>query len=552
MRPKRRAGWKSICLILSLGFAISRSHAQEPVAIENPDLWNHYIRPLRMIHSQDLEARRFGSGVTVAVIVSVGGEVESAHAVDGPAKFFSIAESIERDRLFKPFEQDGVPVRALIKDWVQIVPPEQWADRKVPFPDIKNLSTLRMSLTRTVCYGSCPSYSVEIRGDGQVVYRGDRDVLITGQHHARVSAERVRNLLEAFRSADYFSLRDDYSQRVTDTPTYTTAIEFDGYKKSVGDHVGSGAGMPEVVTELEDKIDELAETEKWLNETSQTWPSLVSEHWDFRADTEENRSLFASVAAGGSPELIDAFLAAGAPALTLDGDGASPVVNAAENGNLDLVRRMVGNGSEVPPELLFRSLRAAAHSGNVNLIEFLLAQGANVNARSSNPDDRESVLIGAASRCQKDAVQELLRYHPEIDAQDYNGNSALARMLESCALSTADVDGMFELLVSAGANVNLKNHQGQTPLFSACFNPRAVSLLVAAGADLNVQDKNRQTALMHCVTPQFAKAMIAAGADLFLRDDQGETAVESAREMGLQEKADLLQAAMKTPPKLPH
>jgi ankyrin repeat protein len=517
--------------------------------IDNPDLWSHYVRPVKMIHSEDAEAWRFGNAVVLEVIVSAGGNIESVHAVDGPKRFFSEAESIERERQFIPFERDGVAVRARIRDWVQIVPPEQWAEVKVPFPEVKNLSTLRMSLTRTACFGPCPSYSVEIRGNREVVYRGGRGTLITGEHHASISAKAVKNLLEAFRSADYFSLKDHYSQMVTDVPTYTTEIEFDGHKKSVADHLGSGVGMPEVVTELEDRIDELAETEKWLKETGQTWPSLVSEHWDFRAGTDENRTLFASVASAGSAGLIDAFLAAGAPALTMDKEGESAMANAAENGNLDLVRRMIGNRGQVPTELMFRSLRAAAHSGNVNLIEFLLAKGANVNGRSSNPNDRESVLIGAASRCRKDAVQDLLRYHPEINSPDYNGNSALARMLQSCS-PTADVDEMFELLVSAGANVNLKNDRGQTSLFSACFNSRAVSLLVTAGADLNVKDENGQTALMHCVTPEFTKAMIAAGADLFLRDDHGQTAAESAHDMGLQEKADLLQAAMKTASKL--
>lgn len=133
---------------LTILLCLSTSTAQQtPIAIENADLWGHYTRPLKMIHSPDSEARRFGAAVVLVVIVSVGGNVESAQAIDGPKKFFSEAESIERDRQFKPFEQDGVPVRALIKDWVQIVPPEEWAKTKVPFPETKDLSTLRMSLS---------------------------------------------------------------------------------------------------------------------------------------------------------------------------------------------------------------------------------------------------------------------------------------------------------------------------------------------------------------------------------------------------------------------
>jgi ankyrin repeat protein len=111
------------------------------------------------------------------------------------------------------------------------------------------------------------------------------------------------------------------------------------------------------------------------------------------------------------------------------------------------------------------------------------------------------------------------------------------------------LEGIFELLIAAGANVNLKNDQGQTPVFSACFNDRAVSLLVQAGAELNAKDESGRTALMHCVTPDFGKAMIAAGADLYARDREGQMAAEAARDMGNTRLADLLESAMTAPSK---
>lgn len=539
MRSENKTTLPLLALIaVLLCFGPQKCAAQDtPVVIDNADLWSHYIRPVKMIHSQGA-----GGSVILDVIVSAGGMVESAHAIDGPKEFFSQAEQVERNRQFKPFEQDGVAVRARIKDWVQIVPAEEWAAR-VPFPEPKDLRSLRISLKRTLCFGSCPAYSVEIDGTGNVTYRGEENVLITAEHHATISRQAVSILLQAFRDADYFSLRDGYTQRVTDNPTYTTSIQFDGHKKSVVDYVGSGVGMPDVVTELEDKIDEIAETGKWLHETGGTWPSLLAEHWNFRAYSEPNLALFASVVKRGSEELIQSFLAAGAPTLATSKDGDSPLENASARGNLDLVRRMLGDQAHVSARVLARSLRAAAHSGNVDLMEFLISKGADVNGRNSG-NARDTVLIGAALSCKKEAVEEILRYRPDVNARDFNGNSALARFLESCP-STADIDDIVELLASAGANVNLKNDQGRTPLFSACWNDRAVPLLVQAGADLNARDDNEQTALMHCVRAEFAKAMIAAGANLSARDRDGHTAAEEAREMGITDKAEVLDAAMK-------
>jgi hypothetical protein len=47
---------------LTILLCLSTSTAQQPpIAIENADLWGHYTRPLKMIHSPDGEARRFWS-----------------------------------------------------------------------------------------------------------------------------------------------------------------------------------------------------------------------------------------------------------------------------------------------------------------------------------------------------------------------------------------------------------------------------------------------------------------------------------------------------------
>ena len=119
------------------------------------------------------------------------------------------------------------------------------AQPKVPFPEIKDWTTLKISLKRTQCYGPCPSYSVEVKGTGEVTYFGTGNVLVAGQHHAKLAKSSVEALFAAFRQANYFSLKDDYSMFVTDNPTYKTSIEFDGQKKSVLDYVGWRAGMPE-------------------------------------------------------------------------------------------------------------------------------------------------------------------------------------------------------------------------------------------------------------------------------------------------------------------
>jgi hypothetical protein len=121
-------------------------------------------------------------------------------------------------RRFKPFERDGTPVRATFTDYVAIVPPEEWASPRVPFPAIQDWSTLRIRLQRTACYGTCPGYSVELRGDGEVLFEGEGNVLIVGRHRGRISKEALAGLVADFRDANYFSVKDEYVSMTTDLP----------------------------------------------------------------------------------------------------------------------------------------------------------------------------------------------------------------------------------------------------------------------------------------------------------------------------------------------
>lgn len=145
------------------------------------------------------------------------------------------------------------------------------------FPDIEDWNSLRMGLTRTGCYGSCPTYSVEVKGTGEVDFLGESNVLVKGRHGAHIPKQLVRDLVTYFEDANYFSLKDEYVAPITDHPAYMTWIEFDGRKKSVLDYAGVSVGMPRAVEDLERAIDEFAGTEKWVKGNDQTRPALKAE-----------------------------------------------------------------------------------------------------------------------------------------------------------------------------------------------------------------------------------------------------------------------------------
>jgi hypothetical protein len=138
--------------------------------------------------------------------------------------------------------------------------PERW----IPFPEIRDWKTLKITLMRSPCFGSCPIYKVEIDGDGNVRYEGFDYVAVTGKHRAKVPVQSVRDLYAQFKKTEFFWLFDEYAASMTDIPGYTTSISFDGQTKRVLDYAGTSIGMPRDVRDLEKQIDTVADTGKWV------------------------------------------------------------------------------------------------------------------------------------------------------------------------------------------------------------------------------------------------------------------------------------------------
>src|SRR5262249_53143871 len=133
-------------------------------------------------------------------------------------------------------------------------------------PTAADLSKIEITLQRSPCLGSCAVYKVAIHGDGRVVFTGGLTfVVLPGTHEDRIAAGTVAALFEQFRKAGFFGLRSLYrSADSVDSPAYVLTVETGQRHKSVEDHAGQRAGMPKVVTELENAVDKVAGTDRWV------------------------------------------------------------------------------------------------------------------------------------------------------------------------------------------------------------------------------------------------------------------------------------------------
>jgi Domain of unknown function (DUF6438) len=130
-----------------------------------------------------------------------------------------------------------------------------------------DLNGMRIKLVRTSCFGFCPDYSIEILGDGEVVYEGHRLVKVKGTHQGHVSIDAVRQLANLFVSAGYFSFGPVYGECGGDAPTTVTSIKWPGVNRTVTDCVAKPLveePIPPSLVELESAIDITVNSQQWV------------------------------------------------------------------------------------------------------------------------------------------------------------------------------------------------------------------------------------------------------------------------------------------------
>lgn len=99
-------------------------------------------------------------------------------------------------------------------------------------PPLTKDSKVTITLGRSGCYGSCPSYKVTISTNG-IIFEGYGYVAARGKHVDSVEADEVRKLAKKFIVADFYSMDAVYRAGATDNPTYVLCIAIDGQTKKV-------------------------------------------------------------------------------------------------------------------------------------------------------------------------------------------------------------------------------------------------------------------------------------------------------------------------------
>jgi hypothetical protein len=243
---------------------------------------------------------------------------------------------------------------------------ETWYGQPIPLKKPKHHvampsgdpASVRIKLERGFCYGFCPYYSVELSGNGDAVYKGGGFTIIKGTHKYHVSAEAVAQLVEQFKFADFWSLDTEYVAQVSDHANYNVSITIGGKTKTLHDYAGQGAGMPPAVSALENAIDLVAGSKRWVEGDDETIPYLIAEGWNFK--TADAGELLADLAGDGPDAVVLGLIANGAP------------LNELTSG-----REYRGPGGET-------ALQRACAAKREHVIQALITAGAGEGCQSQN------------------------------------------------------------------------------------------------------------------------------------------------------------------------
>lgn len=213
----------------------------------------------------------------------------------------------------------------------------------------------------------------------------------------------------------------------------------------------------------------------------------------------------------GAHENVPSIIQSGCDVNALDRRGLTPLVYAAETGDLSLVKMLLEAGAD--PNLHSQKWQlalAAAYDKQGQLVHDLLVQyGGGLQAMKER---QVSALVHACSRGDESLVRTLVANGADVNA----ASSAGTALYRACQQGSEQI---VQLLLENNADAGLTGGTYGFPLQAACISGHAsiVELLLEAGADPNLQGGLYGTALQAAAfrgSQEIAEMLVEADADL--------------------------------------
>lgn len=274
----------------------------------------------------------------------------------------------------------------------------------------------------------------------------------------------------------------------------------------------------------------------------------------------------------GNKYLVKIFLDYGADINARDYVGATPLVCASVHSpaaytveeKKEIIELLLAKGAEINSKdnqgetPLHLSINYGFSKSSLDL---MLSAGADIHAKDNNGYSPLHYAAGAGfsrfsapDKGEESVVRRFIEKGADVNAKSSSGRVPLH------FAAVFGYGGIIQILLDNGADVNVQDEVlGWTPLHEAVFNYRdsvpysyqpdryqiTMDLLLQHGANVNIRDKKGSTPLHHAVYylkgQALIKVLLAHGADLATRDNEGRTPVDIAASVRCPEILELLQ-----------
>lgn len=229
----------------------------------------------------------------------------------------------------------------------------------------------------------------------------------------------------------------------------------------------------------------------------------------------------------GHLQIVEELIRHGAYVNLRELNGNTPLICAVRGNHITVVKQLVKHGAFVDvgnTKNNFTPLRVAIHLENTKMIEILLQNNADVNAKY-NKDLTPLLLAVRGGNCE--IVKQLLEAGAQMDCHILHNLSVLhiGALLGHHSVVT--------LLIERGCNINEKTSTQSTPLHSAAEggDHKTVDILLAAGATFDSKNSEGFTPLLYSSLrghKAVMKSLILKGAQVNVRGPKNCTPLHMA------------------------